>query len=220
MLGHPAKHELMAYAEALVDGRTAIAVAMARHVAGCDACAAEVQAIRASLACLAHTPGLEPTRAFSAGLQAALSEQRLAVRGRGHSSALLTLAKAVTCIATLVVVAGASFGSASAPRAASVALLNAPRKTVVASLPSREEVWRTTAQIQTLAAAVTSPTRMPKTVQEDQQRRTVRILDADMSAAVTALGYNPGCSRASSILSANLRKQAQALKALYLERGL
>jgi hypothetical protein len=47
----------------------------------------------------------------------------------------------------------------------------------------------------------------------------VLALHADRTAALAALKRNPGCARASRLVTANLEREAQALRTLYVEQG-
>jgi hypothetical protein len=91
----------------------------------------------------------------------------------------------------------------------------------IARIPSPEEIHKTAVEVSTLAEAVGSRGDTVRlSLEERQHRRTVLALDADLSAALVALRENPGCRRAGDLVNANLQRQAQALKKLYVERSL
>ncbi len=220
MLGHPAKLELAAHAENLAHG-CGICADLARHIASCETCAAEVKAITASLDFLSSAPAMNPSAESTAQLLLAARKERKTQRG--HRSGLRTVytaAKALACAAGIVLLASVTFRSAldggvSAPGTP------APRPQVVATAnPSAEEIRETASKIQSLALAVRTRSDSSQSLWERQHRRVVLALDADRAAALAALESNPGCARASRLASANLMREAQALKTLYVERGL
>ena len=78
MKSHPRKHELMDYAENLVDNRAAISARMAAHIAACPACLAEVEAIRTSLEFARNAPEIEPSNDLTAQILIAARDARRA----------------------------------------------------------------------------------------------------------------------------------------------
>ena len=64
------------------------------------------------------------------------------------------------------------------------------------------------------------PSKQPPTLNELEHRRTASAISADIEAARAALARNPGCDRARRVVESNLQRQAQALKAVYVERSL
>ncbi len=220
MLGHPSKLELLAYAEGLVDGH-GISSSTARHASTCKDCAEEVAAIRASIEFTASANDLDPTEELTSQiLVAARTERRVQHRARGRT--VLIMLKGLAYAAGIVAFSTVYFAFAlgETPVTTHDMRASAPSRTVAAG-PSPEEIRRATAEIQTLAAAVGSHSRSPRNLREWQQTRAVLALDADLSAARAALQRNPGCERASRVISANIPRQAQALKTLYyVERSL
>ena len=92
-------------------------------------------------------------------------------------------------------------------------------ETTVAESPT-ESLSKTVDEVQTLAAAVRAGHGKAPSPEEWVHRRVVSAMDADIAAAVAALERNPGNVRASHIVHANLERQAQALRSLYVERTL
>jgi len=220
MLGHPSKLELLAYAEGLVDGH-GISSATARHVAACKECAKEVAEIRASIEFTASASALDPSEELTSQiLVAARTERGVQRRARGHTALImlkgLAYAAGIIAFSTLYF----SYALGENPATSHTMRASTPARSVAAG-PSPEEIRRATAEIQTLAAAVGSHPKSPRNLREWQQTRAVLALDADLSAARAALQRNPGCERASRVISANIQRQAQALKTLYyVERSL
>ena len=64
VLRHPARQELVAFAESLVDRSSRVSAFLAAHVNSCPRCTAEVRAIRASLEFTASASAPEPSGAF------------------------------------------------------------------------------------------------------------------------------------------------------------
>lgn len=222
MLRHPAKKELMAYAEGRMKGQ--ISASIGRHVAQCKRCSAEVNAIRASLEFIMDAPGLVPTEALTQGILVAARKERQSMRS-GHSRVrfVFRAAKGLACAAAVILVAMVSFHAAlmSPEKHHTARISNETSRGKTAEKPSAEELQKTAVEVSTLAEAVSSRyDDGAPSLQERQHRRTVLALDADLSAALTALQENPGCTRAGELVNANLQRQALALKKLYVERSL
>jgi len=218
MLGHPSKPELLAYAEGLVDGR-GISAATARHMSACPVCAREVAEIRGSIEFTASAHTLDPAEdSVSRILIAARSERRATRRARGGTPALL--AKGIAYAAGVALVSAVVFRSGlAAPGANGLArAAAAPRTASPGAL--HDEVRRASAQIETFAAAVGSRTDGRPSYRQWHQAREVLAIDAALTAARTELRANPSSERASRVIDANLKRQANALKSLYVERSL
>jgi len=219
---HPSRHQLFAYAENLVDEGRTLDAAIAGHIARCERCSAEVTEIRRSLDLVAQAPPLERgNEAVSQILMAAKRE-----RGVGRKSVYVaTLMRGVGYAAAMLVVAGLAFslalGDPSAPATAEAktdaASAADPAPTVARSPESLREKAE---EVATLAAAVRSTNAEPLSVRERERLRTVSQLDNDIAAAKAALQRNPGCVRATHIVHANLERQAEELRSLYVERAL
>lgn len=221
---HPSKRALFAFAENSVDRAAPVDAALAAHLNQCPDCAAEVRAMRASLAFLQETPALEPSRELTQQILAAARKERSVRRAAPSArSAALAAVKGVACAgalaaAGLVIFAVALQEEAAAPAAPAASLSSAPAET---GAPSPEAIRRAAAEIRTLSAAV-----RPKegdaahTPHEFVHRRTATAVEADLAAAAAALERNPGSVRASHIFNDNLPRQAEILRALYVERAL
>lgn len=218
MLGHPSKPDLLAYAEGLVDGR-GISAATARHITACPVCAREVAEIRASIEFAASANRLDPAEdSVSRILIAARSERRATRRARGGTPSLvfkgLAFAAGVALVSAVVFKAGLSAAESNGfSRVASAARMTTSRTT-------QDDLRRTNAQIETFAAAVGSRTGERPSYRQWHQAREVLAIDAALTAARTELQANPASERASRVIDSNLKRQASALKSLYVERSL
>jgi len=217
MLGHPSRPELLAYAEGLVDGR-GISAATARHITACPVCAKEVAAIRSSIEFAASAHTLDPAEdSVSRILIAARTERRATRRARGGTPALLfkgiAYAAGVALVSAVVFKAGLTASGANG-------FSRATASRTVASSVSADELRRASAQIETFAAAVGSRTDGRPSYRQWHQAREVLAIDAALTAARTELQTNPSSERANHVITSNLKRQATALKSLYVERSL
>jgi anti-sigma factor RsiW len=218
MLGHPSKPELLAYAEGLVDGR-GISAATARHITSCPVCAREVAAIRESIAFAASANALDPSEdSVSRILIAARSERKATRRARGGTPALV--AKGLAYAAGVALVSAVVFQAGLTPSGVNGVSRSASAVRTISSNVSAEDVQRTNAQIETFAAAVGSRTDARPNYRTWQQAREVLAIDAALTAARTELQLNPASERANRVINSNLKRQATALKSLYVERSL
>ncbi len=218
---HPGKHELLAYAENLVDRRAPISAKIGGHITSCRSCTAEVEAIRASLEYVREAPALEPSAEFTSQvLMAAHNERRATQLHRTRRSPLRVIFKGMAYAAGILVVSAVCFSAALSNGQMDRDVQAAAVQRATDAIPSPEAVRRATEEIQALASAVNSPSKNPPSLQELERRRTVSALSADIEAARAALERNPGCLRAYRLMDTNLQRQAQTLKALYIERSL
>jgi predicted outer membrane protein len=130
------------------------------------------------------------------------------------------LIKGLANAAAVVLVSAVCFGVALGTTSPKPDAQPLAAKPVGDSGLSPEAILKAKAEIQALAEAVSAPSRKPPSVWELERRRAVHALNDDIEAAQAALERNPGCQRASRMVDANLQRQAQALRALYLERSL
>lgn len=220
---HPTRRQLVAYAESLVDRRTPISAAMAAHVAACPACAAEVKAVKASLEFTASAPGIEPSQDLTSQILLKAQQERGVCGRRARPvSRIGAMMRAVAFTGATAAVAVFVFGMALNAAPAGSHYSGAPAGLVhsAVSASSQDAMQRAAKEVQTLSAAVRMVSDRPQSPREREQRRMAAILDADIAAARQALQRNPGCERAAEIVNANLRRQAETLRALYLERSL
>ena len=218
MLGHPSKPELLAYAEGLVDGR-GISAATARHMASCPVCTREVAAIRGSIEFAASANTLDLSEdSVSRILMAARTERKATRRARGGTPALIF--KGFLYAAGVAIVSAVVFQSGLGGSGVNGLSKAASASRTISSNASAEELRRATAHIETFTAAVGSRTGARPSYRVWQQAREVLALDAELTAARAALRLNPASSRANQIINSNLKRQATALKSLYLERSL
>jgi hypothetical protein len=227
---HPGKYELLAYAESLTDDCSSISVRIAGHVARCPRCQAEVEGARTSLSVLRLSPYIDPSDDSTLRLlkaaraerrrfqqQAARSTARMSV----HNTGAWTVLKGLGYAAGILVVSALCFGVALGSRSQVIATSSVlARQDAGKDQPSPEALRKTTAEIQALVAAVSSPSKNPPSALEIERWRAVSALNTDLEAARSALARNPGCERALRVMDSNLQRQAQALRALYAERSL
>jgi hypothetical protein len=222
MFGHPTRYELTEYAEALVDGKP-VSARIGGHLASCPSCKAQVNLLRDSFSFLADAPMLDCTPGSAEQILATARQLRKADRQEGRFfRKAFVVARGLACAAGVVLVAAWVF-TAAIDRPAKAALAGpapaASRLTAVSTAPSPEELQRKTSEIQSLASAVNAQSDTPVSPWERQHRHMVVALHADRNAALAALKRNPGCLRASRLVTANLEREAQALRTLYVEQG-
>ena len=231
MLRHPHGTDLLAYAESLSGRRSnPISAKIAAHVVQCKACTAEVAAMRRSLEFVQEAAELEPSAQFTAQLLLAAKNERQAIQTvpvQGLLGQVWAATRGFAYAAGLILAVALSFGAGL--RDGSPSLLHDPIAVVslptAASLESESlrspaDVRHVASEIETLAAAVNTPSKTPPNQWELEHRRAVTALDADIAAARAALAQNPGCERASQIAASNLARQAKTLRALYAARSL
>jgi len=227
---HPGKYELLAYAESLTDDCSSISVRIAGHVARCPRCQAEVEGARTSLSVLRLSPDVDPSDDSTLRLLKAAREERRRLQQHAarstarmsvHNTGAWTVLKGLGYAAGILVVSALCFGVALGSRGPGIAPATVmARQDAGQDQPSPEALRKTTAEIQALVAAVNSPSKNPPSALEIERRRTVSALNKDLEAARSALVRNPGCERALRVMDSNLQRQAQALRALYVERSL
>jgi len=222
MLRHPARHELAGYAEALADKRPLDAT-VAAHVMGCSACAAEVQAIRASFEFTAALPELEPTAELTTRIlleaRARRTEAQRVLR-EGTSPLWFTL-RATVCSAALGVFALFTFGAfLSLPTPGLRGTSTARGADPAAATAGQEALRRAVEQVKALSTAVTAKNTDGTGVLERERRRAAQAMAQDIAAAKVALDRNPYCLRAADLFQASLQRQAETLRQLYIERSL
>jgi hypothetical protein len=181
----------------------------------------EVQAVRASLEFASDAPELDPSEDLTAAILMSAQKVRVETQSRRPRSVLVTFAKSLACAAGIVAVATLYFGVVLGGGDGAQTAASAPDRVsnrMADATPTLDAIRKTAAEIQSLAAAVNAAE--PRSLWERERRRTVRVLDADIAAALTALERNPGCTRASTMVDANLKRQAETLRALYIERSL
>jgi anti-sigma factor RsiW len=217
---HPTRYQLVAFAESMLDRRSPVSAAMASHISSCPSCAAEVQAIRMCLEFTASAPVLEPSSGLTGQiLRSARQERRVQSPARCRLASLTTALRGAVYAAGLAAVAVMVFGAAlngGSPGASAAA----PLPQMAGNHPTPEALQKTAQEVQALAAAVRSDSGEAQTPLERSRRLAVSVMDADIAAAMLALQRNPGCTRATHIVNANLQRQAETLRNLYVERKL
>lgn len=219
MRRHPAKHELLDYAESLVDGR-AISAQLGGHITRCATCMAEVAAMQATLRVASAAPRLEPSRELTAQiLLAAKNERGIQQVKRTRRAAFFRAVRAMGYAASLLIVGTVWFSAASEkPAKSSTPTVMPATKSLVVVAPSTDEIQKATARIQTFAQAV--GTTQGATLADLQHRRVASVLDEDLTAAAAALQRNPGCVQAGRLITETLQQRVQVLQNYWTERTL
>ncbi len=185
------------------------------------ACGAEVQAMRRSLAFVSEAQDLQVSCSMSVQLNLAVKEQLKAARKhRNRRRSMVALAKGLAYAAGLVLVAAVCYTAALSDQTPARARSAAGPARVTVAGPSPEAIRKAAAEIEALAAAVTYPVQRPGSLWERECRRAVRTFNDDLGAAAAALERNPGCARARSLIQTSMKRQADTLRTLYVERTL
>lgn len=214
---HLSRQALMAHAESLTDSGKPVDAAYAAHIAGCAACAGEVQAIRRTLEIVLRAPQLEPSSDMTAQILVRVRSERQKPQSAECHRKPVHLAMAWAMAAGLILVAGLGFYGHETPVPERAPLLVS--STGPSASSAEAERWtKTVTEVRSLAAAVRAP--IQATPREIAQRRAVQAMDKDIAAALAALERNPGCARASHIVQSNLERQNQTLRNLYAARNL
>lgn len=216
---HPTRYQLVAYTETMVDRNAPVSAVLAAHVAACPMCAAEVKSIRASLECAARAALLEPSSDLTAQILLKAKSEREETRVRRRPSSFGVAFRMIAFTSALAAVAVMVFGAAIG-QPISMKPLETALQQVSTVMPSADVIQKAAAEVKALGAAMRTATSKPQSLQELEQRRTVSAMDADIAAAQAALQRNPGCVRATHIVNANIQRQAETLRHLYIERTL
>lgn len=218
---HPTRYQLVAFAENMLDRRAPVSAAMASHIASCPACAAEIQAIRTCLEFTASAPGLEPSSDLTGQILLSAQHERRIHQTQQHKgwTPVTRALQGIVYTAALAAIAVVVFGAALGRNANGNAAM-APLPQMAENAPSPESIKKKAEEVETLSAAVRSV--MDKSLSPLERRKmlAVNAMDADIAAAMSALERNPGCARATHIVNANLQRQAETLRNLYVERKL
>lgn len=220
---HPARRELVAYAEALVDRRSPVSAATASHLSQCNACSGEMDSIRASLEFATSAKSLEPSIDLTAQILIDANRERTKEESYSNQVSTLRLAcRGLAYASALLIITTFYFGAAlqqpySTSESASTGILDQTRADSLASIEAVHEII---GEIRTLSAAVRFAPADRQTPLEQEQRRAVDAMDEDIEAALDALERNPGSLQANHTILASLQRQAQTLRALYVEQSL
>lgn len=181
-------------------------------------------AIRASLEFTSSARDLDPSVELTGQiLHNARSARNCRQRHRGIP--IVSILRAFAFVAGIVALATASFGLALSrggllvpPTAAAGGEMTQSDATLAET--QQKDLERVASEVRMLSGAVRPATMATSSPEELKQWRAVRSMDADIAAARAALERNPGCERASSIVNANLQRQAETLRNLYVGRAL
>ena len=214
----------MTYAESLAGKGGALSVKIGGHVSGCKSCQAEVEGMRSSIEFIHSAPELEPAADFTNQLLLAAQNERNRLEQRRGRQAISSIAKGLSYAAGILVVGAVCFGAAlsggsSDDRTVHAAVRQPDAISGDAGI-SPEMLKQAAAEVQTLAVALSFQPKTPPSPWEIEYRRAAQALGADIEAARAALERHPGCARASRMIASHLQRQAQTLKALYVERSL
>lgn len=223
---HPSKQALLAYAENLVDQREAIDRSLAAHLSACPQCKAEVALIQESLSFVASAPALDPAPDMAARILMAGNAERREVRREATPIRVaLKIAQAASCAAALLLIMGLSFSAfLGAPESADARPVIDPSVPVVDGASRSPEALRqatveVAAEVRTLSEAVAGKRDGAATPEALEEMRVVQSRDADIAAAVSALERNPNSVRATHVVHATLKQQAESLRNIYVEGG-
>ncbi|MBI2421523.1 MAG: hypothetical protein HYV27_01750 [Candidatus Hydrogenedentes bacterium] len=226
---HPFRYQLMAWAESHVNPGIPVPAAIAAHLAECPECAEEAREMRASLEFVALAPALEPSEELTSSILLHAKATRKAVaREARRNAAPMAALRGLGYAAALFLVTGLVFGAVLGNPAretgqTEIQLTHAPMMITEEADPgvSPESIRKANAEVRTLSAAVQVAARKQTQPPEIQQQiRNVSALDVDIAAAIKALERNPGCVRATHIVHANLKRQAETLRSLYKRQTL
>ena len=182
---------------------------------------AEVQRMRASFEVLRRSGELEPSNDFTTRVLVAARQERTALEVRRvRRPRIRPLLKGLAYAAGVLVVAVAGFKTALNTGSHVPSSYTRGTDRVADAMLSPDAIRKASAEVQALAAAVQAPAAKRFSPVEIERRRAVQALNTDIEAARAALQRNPGCLRASRVMDSNLQRQAQTLRALYLESSL
>ena len=219
MQRHPKRDVLMAHAESLVDSQATVCANVAAHVASCPRCAEEVQAIRASLDFVASAGTLEVPSDLAPQILMRIKSRDVTVPvKRSWNFAYAAVLLLMFGLAFLIVQQPALEDTAQDTASNATALQDIEQMATVG--PPIDAAQRILNEVRTLSNVVWHSAETTLSPEEQERRRAVDTLDADISAALDALKRNPGSERAAKVVLANLTKQAEMLRTLYVERNL
>ena len=224
---HPSKHALLAYAENLVDQHEAIDRTMAAHLSACPQCKAEVKAIQDSLSFAGSAPELEPSSDLTARILMASKAERSEQRQAGTPVRFAIKAvQGLSCAAAMLFIVGLSFSAflGSSDVASETAAFETAAPVVDGAAERSPEALRqatveVAAEVRTLSEAVASKRSEVASPEALEEMRVVQSRDADIAAAVSALEKNPHSVRATHVVHATLKRQAESLRNIYTEGG-
>ena len=217
---HPSAAQLLQYAESQVDKNATLCVNTASHVASCEPCRTETEAIRVSLACLGDSPPLEPSAESSAQILGGAMAERRRLASLSFPWRVLRGASRGLAYATALAVAAIAVNSALSRDRLPGNRSGIPLESQDAAVFSLEQFRKATPEEILLSEAVMSPQRQPRDAWEEAQRRAVVAMGADIAEALEALKFNPACVRAQKLVTSSRERLKETLKTLYVERSL
>ena len=216
---HPAKHELIQYAESLVDN-SAISAELGGHINKCSICSAEVNAMRNSLELADLVPKIDVSSELTESILMAAHNQRPSFFLPSFSLPFAH-ARGIALVAVIILVAATGFTYVYVGLPGVSSELNSASSTIKSEMALVEpnSLEKINIEIETLTAAVATPANSPQNWIERQCRREALALDTDLDEARAALERNPRCRRASNMMVAKLQRQAENLRTLYIEKN-
>ncbi len=221
MIRHPAKRELLTYAEGLIDGN--VHASIARHVSQCRICRHEVESIRQSLELVGNANALKPSQELSQRIMIGARAMRpRRTRFQRTMYRTFAVAKGVAFVAGLSVVGAVWFTISvmGTPAGGGQSTSLAPNVAEASAQLAADELFRATAEIEKLAGAVITRDQQPSSRREWHYARRLVNVNAQLSAAQAALERNPSSPRAIHLVDAGLRHQRDTLMTLIRERSL
>jgi len=180
--------------------------------------------MRESLRLVDELPELEPRPAFTAELLRSCREESARRIRTGAGMQRLSVVRSLAYAATLAIVSTLVFagalGTAEHRQGSTLVSAGQSQRSAIAVTASPESLRRTTAEIQALAEAVNTGNVRYRNHTELKYRREALALGADLAEAHAALQRNPGCERASHLMTNNLQRQVKNLRTLYAEQSL
>lgn len=225
---HPARAQLVAHAESLVDGGVPVSAAVAAHLAECPRCASELAAIRRSLEITASATAQDPNRDLAGAILREARSVRHALppdtRRRGPASLCRALFRGLAYTTLTAALAVAVYSAALRETSAQSAAARTGRAAALAAAPAAapiraEDLRRKASDLARMAASLTRAA-APKSPQERERLRALAGVSRDLDAALAALERNPGCPRATELVRNQLGRQEQSLRDVFIERTL
>ncbi len=219
---HPSRSDLVRHAESMLGQGRRISAMVAGHVATCEHCQVEVDAIQSTLT-VAETPdALEPSREFHARLLLAARQERAAVQ---QSNVTMFMRRArlrkVSYTACVLIVMGIAYGFVEYTRTISSdpGVLTDSQGVMDASVLSLDTLREASAVEILLSNVVMAEDRLPQSSWEAERRRAVMTWNDEIDDALEAFENNPACVRAKVMVNRNREYLGETLKTIYVERS-
>lgn len=236
---HPTSDTLFDFAEHIAAGRALPPGDAARHVESCNPCREEIELARRSILAVSAVAELTPSRSRTAGLLLAARNERRVVQARMvRRRRVVRVSKGFSVAAAAVVTVQLAYNYGIAPNTPQSSRLDKPEislnatplKTLrpiaaaVVDQPFGEPpsvTWNNDGATEDLlrAAIVSQPAGL-RSAHQERTLRKMKMLDADLDAAMKALEHNPALARAKTIVMTNSRQVTEELWDWYVKRPL